>query len=274
MLILGAWLSLFLYTLSWIASLNLNPSRFSQLLDTYGTRLGWLLHTVVLLGTLFIVSSWPSSFVSDLLNVVAWSCVVISQAFPNRWLMLPHASMLRVFSILLLGLSTSIIQVPIPALELIHSQTWLYQTVLGTHIISFLAGYVLFGMACVASILFLYQEHQLKAKLAKLLKHRFPALGTLDRTNVRATQWGFVALTVGLILGMMMAEGPRSGLSAVRLGLSMGIWCLYAILLLLRELRPVYSRWFVMWPIVGFVMIMMALAIEIHTLSLAESAST
>ena len=233
-------------------------------------RLAWLVHTVVLLVTLYSVSNWPATFVGELLNVVAWICLVVSQAFPGRWASISHSSMLRVFSILLLGLSTSISRVRFQSLNLIHDETWLHQTLLATHIICFIAGYVLFGAACVAAILFLYQEHQIKAKLARLVEHRFPALSTLDRINLRATQWGFVGLTLGLILGMMLAEGQRTGWSVVRLGLSMAVWCIYAILLLLRELIPTPNRWYAFWLIVCFCLFLMAIVIEWHQLTLPD----
>ena len=262
MLILANWLSLLLYSVSWIVGLTLQSSSKPHWLDLQGMRAAWLLHTAVLLITLFTVSDWPSTFAGDLLSAVAWICLVTSQAFPGRWTSVTHSSILRVFSILLLGLSTSLNQGQFTAFQMIRDEAWLHQVLLGSHIISFIAGYVLFGAACGAAILFLYQEHQLKAKLTSLMKSRFPALGTLDRINVRATQWGFVGLTLGLILGMMLTEGSRTGWSALRLGLSMGVWCIYAVLLLFRELNPAPKRWYLLWPIVGFCLLLAAMVVE------------
>ncbi len=270
MLILGTWFSLLLYSVSWVSGLTLDSSSRYAWLDLQVLRLAWLLHTLVLLITLYTVSQWPATFVGDFLNGVAWVCLVVSQAFPGRWKTMNHSSMLRVFSILLLGLSTSISQVHFPGLAVIHEQNWLHQTLLASHVISFIAGYVLFGAACVAAILFLYQEHQIKAKLIGIVKNRFPALATLDKINLRATQWGFVGLTLGMILGMMLSEGQRTGWSAIRLGLSMGVWCTYAVLILLRELSPAPNRWYALWPILGFLMMLMALVLEWRQLMLED----
>ena len=270
MLILGTWLSLLLYSISWVSGLTLNSSSRYAWLDIQFLRLAWLLHTFVLLVTLYTISHWPETFVGDFLSGVAWVCLVISQAFPGHWKTMNHSAMLRVFSILLLGLSTSISQVHFPALAMIQEQNWLHQTLLATHVMSFLAGYVLFGAACVAAMLFLYQEHQIKAKLKSIVKNRFPALATLDRINVRATQWGFVGLTFGMILGMMLSEGQRTGWSALRLGLSMGVWCTYAVLILLREISPAPNRLYVLWPILGFCMMLMALGMEWRQLMIED----
>ena len=65
-----------------------------------------------------------------------------------------------------------------------------------------------------------------------------------------------------MILGMMLSEGQRTGWSAIRLGLSMGVWCTYAVLILLRELSPAPNRWYALWPILGFLMMLMALVLE------------
>ena len=267
MLILANWLSLLLYSVSWIASLVFQNSLKPHWLDLMCLRAAWLIHTAILLITLYTISDWPSTFVGDLLSAVAWISLVISQAFPGRWTSNTHSSILRVFSVLLLGLSISLSQEQFTALKLIYDETWLRQALLGFHIISLTAGYVLFGAACVASILFLYQEHQLKAKLTRQMKRRFPALGTLDRINIRTLQWGFVGLTLGLILGMMLAEGPRSNWSAIRLGLSMGVWCIYAVLILLRELKPAPNRWYLIWPIIGFCFFLAALVTEWYQLT-------
>ncbi|MDP7629054.1 MAG: hypothetical protein QGF03_00460, partial [SAR324 cluster bacterium] len=47
-------------------------------------------------------------------------------------------------------------------------------------------GLHLFGWACLASALFLYEERQLKAKLVPTALKHFPALGTLERISTHA----------------------------------------------------------------------------------------
>ena len=122
MLILANWLSLLLYSLSWIVGLTLQRSSKPNWLDLQVMRAAWLLHTAVLLITLFTVSDWPSTFTGDLLSAVAWICLVTSQAFPGRWTSVTHSSILRVFSILILGLSTSLNQGQFTAFQMIRSK--------------------------------------------------------------------------------------------------------------------------------------------------------
>ena len=99
MLILGTWFSLLLYSVSWVSELTLDSSSRYAWLNLQVLRLAWLLHTLVLLITLYTVSQWPATFVGDFLIGVAWICLVVSQAFPGRWKTMNHSLMLRVFSI-------------------------------------------------------------------------------------------------------------------------------------------------------------------------------
>ncbi len=150
-----------------------------------------VIHTATLLGLLWSKAIWPTTFVSDILSVVAWGSMVGVQAFPERLLSLVNTSFVRLFAILLLGLSLIISQRQVLAGEVVSEQNWLYHVLLGSHIIILLAGYVMLGVACVASIIFLYQEHHLKTKLMTSIMIRFPALGTLDRLSSQGPFGGF-----------------------------------------------------------------------------------
>jgi len=50
----------------------------------------------------------------------------------------------------------------------------------------------------------------------------------------------------------------------------MGVWCTYAVLILLRELSPAPNRWYALWPILGFIMMLMALVLEWRQLMLED----
>ena len=152
MLIVGTWGALLLYIISWISGLFPSPFddssslRFKAWTELTGMRLGWVIHTVVLLGLLWTKSVWPSTFVSDILNVAAWASMVGVQAFPERLPSLVNTSIVRFFVILLLGLSLIISQNQVSGSEIVSAEPWLYQVLLGTHIIILLAGYAWSGL--------------------------------------------------------------------------------------------------------------------------------
>ena len=276
MLIAGTWGALLLYIISWISGLfssNLvqpSVSRFQVWTDVTGMRTAWLIHSVTLLGLLWTKAVWPSTFVSDILSVAAWGSMVGVQAFPERLPSLVNTSIVRFFVILLLGLSLIISQRQMPAGSLLLEQTWFYHVLLGSHIIILLAGDIMLGVACVASIIFLYQEHHLKTKLISSLTLRFPALGTLERLSWQGILWGFLALSIGLMLGILINSDDHSLLANLRFGSSVSAWCVFATLLLFRQLRAVRSRWITIWCVVGFVMALMSLIVEMLRLNIAE----
>ena len=123
------------------------------------------------------------------------------------------------------------------------------------------------GVACVASIIFLYQEHHLKTKLMSSLTRRFPALGTLDRLSWQGILWGFLALSIGLMLGILINSDDHSLLANLRFGSSISAWFVFAALLLFRQLQAAQSRWITIWSIIGFVLALMSLIVELLRLN-------
>ena len=273
MLVVGTWGALLLYIISWISGLFASPlkehsDRSIQIwTDVTGMRVAWLIHTATLLGLLWSKAIWPTTFVSDILSVVAWGSMVVVQAFPGRLLSLVNTSFVRLFAILLLGLSLIISQRQELTGESVSAQSWLYHVLLGSHIIILLAGYVMLGVACVASIIFLYQEYHLKTKLMTSIMIRFPALGTLERLSWQGIIWGFLALSIGIMLGILINSNDHSLLANLRFGASISAWCVFAVLLLFRQLQAVNSRWITIWPIIGFVLAMMSLIVELLRLN-------
>ena len=274
MLIVGTWGALLLYIVSWISGLFASPhdgpSGSNAWSEVTVMRVAWFIHSVTLLGLLWTKSVWPTTFVSDILSVAAWASMVGVQAFPERLPSLVNISIVRLFVILLLGLSLFISQKQVEGGVIVPAQTWLFQVLLGSHIIILLAGYLMLGVACVASIIFLYQEHHLKTKLVTSMVNRFPALGTLDRLSWQGTLWGFLALSVGIMLGILINKDDQSFLANLRLGSSLSAWGVFAMLLILRKLQFLRSRWNVIWPIVGFVLAILSLIVELLRLNLPE----
>ena len=96
---------------------------------------------------------------------------------------------------------------------------------------------------------------------------RFPALGTLNRLSSQGTIWGFLALSIGIMLGILINSNDHSLLANLRFGSSISAWFVFAALLLFRQLQAVQSRWITIWPIVGFVLALMSLIVELLRLN-------
>ena len=259
----GIWLSVFFYLMGWGSRFSLfqKPLRLPPAFGLCALQFACILHTATLL-LMLATSAWPEDLIPDLLNAIAWLSVFLYLVVRQRIQSPIGSTAIPLFSVVLLCISVLLLKQDLPSLELMDEAPLFHQTLLITHITTLIAGYVLFGMSCISSVLFLYQEHQIKTKLVKLLVHRFPALTTLDRISYRSVILGFLFLTVGLVLGVWLSDGLQSPRNMGRLGISLLIWLLYAFFLLERFIQGYKRRFTAIGSIVGFFLAMASLVVE------------
>tara|TARA_Y100001970_G_C14201833_1_gene841555 strand:+ start:733 stop:1551 length:819 start_codon:yes stop_codon:yes gene_type:complete len=268
MLIVGIWIALFLYLISWVFGIFASPlekrytSNLPSWLELFGMRIGWGIHTLTLMGILWTQSNWPTSFVIDILSITAWVTMLVVFSFPKRIPSLLNETFVRLFVILLLGLSLIISMYNSDSGVIFSNNTWYYEVLLVMHIIILLASYVMLGVSCVASIIFIYQEYQLKTKNIKSINSNFPSLGTLDRLSWEGSIWGFLALSVGIMIGILINKNDQSLLANLRFGFSISSWFVFAVLLLFRQMRIMRSLWIAVWPVFGFSLAIVSLIVE------------
>ncbi len=113
---------------------------------------------------------------------------------------------------------------------------WIY-----VHVALVMVGYSALIISFVASILYLIQEKNLKAKGVSGFWSRLPALATIDEIGYRVLIFGFPFITFGLIAGTVLAEakGGPEYLREPRVLLSVLMWVVYTVLL--------YTRWSAGW---------------------------
>ena len=105
---------------------------------------------------------------------------------------------------------------------------WLF-----AHVTLAYLGNAAFALACLVSFVYLWEEKQLKDRVVGRFLWRLPSLERLDIVNFRFLTWGFVLLTLSIVIGVLWAElyfgrfwswEPRTIWTVV-------IWTIYAILL-------------------------------------------
>jgi ABC-type uncharacterized transport system permease subunit len=106
---------------------------------------------------------------------------------------------------------------------------------LSTHIVLILLGYAALAFTGVASLLYLFQERELKSKRPGRLYQRLPALGTLDELISKFMGIGFVLITLGVIAASTWASmslradwmrQPEIAISFLTWGAYLGMICL------------------------------------------------
>ena len=100
---------------------------------------------------------------------------------------------------------------------------------------------VLFGLAALlftvaGSLLYLFQEHELKAKKPRKFYYRLPALGTLDDLISKSMAVGFVLITLGVVAASTWAFIELKGdwIAKPEVAISFFTWGVYLALVFLR----------------------------------------
>ena len=119
------------------------------------------------------------------------------------------------------------------------------------HIIALLLAYAALCFSLLASLLYLVQERRIKAKPKPGQKSTWapldwlPPLDTLERIALATLEFGFPCMTVGLVIGSVLAQETALGAAYFRdpkVLASFAMWAVYVILLLVRRSAGLRGR--------------------------------
>ena len=104
------------------------------------------------------------------------------------------------------------------------------------HIVLVLLGLAALLLSAIASLVYLFQERELKRKKPRKSYYRLPALGTLDDLISQAMAVGFVLITLAVIAGTTWAfiEARAGWLKDPKILISFITWGIYMALVFLR----------------------------------------
>jgi ABC-type uncharacterized transport system permease subunit len=106
-----------------------------------------------------------------------------------------------------------------------------------THVALILIGYAALIVSFCASLMYLIQERSLKSKKVGGILSRLPALEVTDDIGFRSLLLGFPFMTVGLIIGTVLARSAYDRIDFLdpKIFLSYVMWTVYLVL--------VFTRW-------------------------------
>jgi ABC-type uncharacterized transport system permease subunit len=109
-------------------------------------------------------------------------------------------------------------------------------TWLTVHIVLVLLGIAALLLAAIASLVYLFQERELKRKRPQKSYYRLPALGTLDDVISKSMAVGFVLMTLAVIAGSTWGfiELKSAWISQPKIAISFVTWGIYMALVFLR----------------------------------------
>jgi ABC-type transport system involved in cytochrome c biogenesis permease subunit len=107
---------------------------------------------------------------------------------------------------------------------------------LTVHIVLVLFGIAALLFTAVASVIYLFQERELKSKKPRSFYYRLPALGTLDDLISKSMALGFVLMTLAVIAGSTWAfiELKSAWIGQPKIAISFFTWGTYLALVFLR----------------------------------------
>ena len=119
------------------------------------------------------------------------------------------------------------------------------------HIIALLLAYAALCFSLLASVLYLVQERRIKAKIKPPPHERrgpldwLPPLDTLERIALATLEFGFPCMTVGLVIGSVLAQETALGAAYFldpKVIASFAMWAVYVALLWVRRSAALRGR--------------------------------
>jgi len=111
-----------------------------------------------------------------------------------------------------------------------------------------LVAYGAFALACIAGVMYLVQERQLKTHQLRSVFYHLPPLTDLFAAITRLLWWGFALYTLGLVSGFFVGQP----LPYVQVVCAFAVWLLYAAILQGRYLRRLAPKHVAALCIIGF----------------------
>jgi ABC-type uncharacterized transport system permease subunit len=105
-----------------------------------------------------------------------------------------------------------------------------------------------FALACIAGVMFLVQERQLKTRQPTSIFYRLPPINALSIANSRLLWLGFVLFTIGLATGFLIG-GRINWLQAIW---SILVWFVYGGILVARIRHAMAAKWVATLSIIAF----------------------
>ncbi len=161
---------------------------------------GFVFHTIFLGLRYYYLGSAPILDLKSALAFFSWSILCVYLVFQFKFRLMVLGSFVAPFSAFLMLVSSAMPRAVV-TVKPIFKSLWLT-----AHVGIIFTGDALFAITFLAAIMYLLQERQIKRKRLGTFYKRLPSLATLDSINYYALIYGFIFLTVGMIIGSMYAQ--------------------------------------------------------------------
>ena len=238
-------------TVGYLGFLFFQKDRFHQVALAF-LLTGFACHCAEIAYGFFDLGHMPVSNLNQTLTIASWAVIGmffwIQYKFKLRIIGIYAAPLAAFIMVAAAGLDNAPVQ----------HQTVMNSIWLNLHILGVFIGEAAFALACGLGILYLVQEHAIKAKTRGFFFKRLPSLDLLDFTSHSCIMVGFLMLTIGLATGFIFAKSvwgrmwswdPKEVWSGIT-------WLIYAALIHQRYTVGWRGRKSAILSIIGFAVIL------------------
>ncbi len=248
-------LAVVLYGLSTVYSVFLWRKNFRQddHVNYFLLLAGFALHTVALFKRGLRLDACPVNNLYEATTFLLWALALACLAVA----LLPRLKFLGAFaSPVLCGVGVFALM---PSLDPPHGprpdfSNWLTSL----HAATILLAYGAFGLGAVAAVMFLMQQHALKAHKIRAVLSVFPSIQRLEMISTRLVFAGFVLLTIGLAAGRELPRPDGAAyFSDSKVIWSALLWLAYLEMLVAHKFLSRSSRNFAIGVAAAFVVLLL-----------------
>lgn len=193
---------------------------------------GFVLQTVFLAVRGQALGRCPLTNMFEVFIFMAWSVALIYMVVGPTY----RLSLMGAFTaplVLLIQASALLAPIDRPRMPKMEVNPWLE-----FHASMSIVAYGAFALACIAGLMYLLQERQLKTRQLRSVFHHLPPLTDLYAAIVRLLWLGFGLYTAGLLSGFLTGEPlPR-----VKMACAIAVWVFYGAILQGRRLFRLAPR--------------------------------
>ncbi|MCC6395830.1 MAG: cytochrome c biogenesis protein CcsA [Bacteroidetes bacterium] len=147
--------------------------------------------------------------------------------------------------------------------DLLVIPDYLHSLVLGFHVSTALLGYTALSLSAVYGLLYLMLYHEIKSSRFGMVYSRLPNLEMLETMSHRAEVFGFVMLSIAILIGVVWLPVVFKDISYLdpKLIGTIAIWCLYALALMAKRKGGWQGRKTMIVSLVGFAFVFLSMIV-------------
>ncbi len=147
--------------------------------------------------------------------------------------------------------------------DLLVIPEYLHSLVLGFHVSTALLGYTALSLAAGYGLLYLMLYHEIKSSRFGMIYSRLPNLETLEAMSHRSEVFGFVLLTLAILIGVIWLPVVFKDISYLdpKLIGTIAVWILYALALMAKRRGGWQGRKTMIVSLIGFAFVFLSMIV-------------